>query len=412
MGHPVYWIALQQVLGVPGKNLRTLLDFFGDAEGVFEATEQQLRRCPGLTPQKISAILSQSFTQANAIWEECVATGITVITPDDIRYPSGLYNLPEIPCALYIKGKLPQFDRIPAISIVGTRKPTVYGELVCRRISSVLAVAGVTVVSGGALGIDGIAHHAALEANGCTVAVLGCGINYQYLYKHRGLREKIVQKGALISEYPPQTPATRYTFPVRNRIIAALSLGTVVIEAGEKSGSLITADFALEQGKEVFAVPGSVMSPNFLGSNRLISQGATPVFGGLDVLEHYQREYYGVLQMHKAQELHQQHLKEMLVVASPSESVWQRKADQKNQPPTPSKLPVLPKNMPTAQGKDLSDAGLVVYNSLLDAREGLSVDDLLAHTGLEIAVLLRELTRLELKGYILKSPAGKYQIEN
>ena len=407
MNHPVYWIALQTALGVHSKKLSVLMDFFEDAEGVFEATPEELKRCPTLTEKELAGLLSRPFDAAKAMWEECVATGITPIGPDHPRYPQGLRNIPDMPCVLYVKGDLPRFDRRLSISVIGTRKPTTYGKLVCERIASVLATAGVTVVSGGALGLDSVAHRAAMDAGGTTVAVLGCGINYDYLRENKTLRDAICQHGALVSEYPPRSPATRYTFPARNRLIAALSQGTVVVEAGEKSGTLITADYALEQGKDVFALPGSVMSPSFKGSNRLISQGATAVFSGLDVLGRYRHEYFNDLNLDKATELHKKQIGEMLTI-------------EEAPPPTEEMLAALgvsvslkpsePKNLVKPTPKGLSEPATLVYNTLL-GEDGLPLHLLVERTQLETPALLRELTKLEMNGYITKDPAGNYHIE-
>jgi len=405
MSHPLYWVALQLALGIPSRKLTVLTDFFGDAEGVFEADEAELKRCPTLTKREIADILKRPFVQARKIWDECQASGIRILTPEDGLYPDSLRNIPDMPCVLYVKGDLPRFDRAPAISVVGTRKPTVYGKMVCRRIASVLAAAGVTVISGGALGIDSCSHVAAIEAKGKTVAVLGCGINSSYLRSNGALRDLISQNGALLSEYPPRTPASRYTFPTRNRLIAALSLGTVIIEAGEKSGSLITADQALEQGKDVFVVPGSVMSPAFHGSNRLIADGATAVFSGLDILEAYKHDYFGSLQMNKAIALHKEHLKEQVVYVEPMTTLAEKPAK------TVKSAPKKEKNTPRPIGKDLSETAGLVYNTLLDA-DRLGLADLLARTGIDAPRMMRELTKLELDGCVTKDPDGCYHIVN
>ncbi len=400
MSHPAYWIALQAALGYHSKKVAGLMDFFGDAEGVFEATEREIQICPVLNDKEKAAILARPFQTSKAIWEECVKSDITPIGPDHPHYPDGLRNIPDMPCVLYVKGHLPRFDQMPAISVIGTRKPSVYGKLVCERVASVLAVAGVTVVSGGALGLDSVAHQAALDVDGTTVAVLGCGINYNYLKQNQPLRDDICKKGAIVSEYAPKAPATRYTFPARNRLIAALSLGTVVIEAGEKSGTLITADHALEQGKDVFALPGNIMSPTFKGSNRLISQGANPIFSGLDVLKKYEHEYFNRLNMNKAIALHKEHLKDMILV-------------EQAQLPKQTALPKeKPKKLAQPAPKGLSETAALVYNILSGADSGLSLDQLLEQTDLPAPVLLRELTKLELDGCIEKDPAGNYMIEN
>lgn len=406
MSHPLYWIALQLALGIPSRKLKALLDFFGTAEAVFNAPDAKLRLCPVLTERERRRILEKPYQAARKIWDACVACGIFVLTPEHPGYPESLWNIPDMPCVLYGKGCLPPLNRIPAISIVGTRKPTVYGEIVCRRMASVLAAAGMTVISGGALGLDAVAHKAAMETGGQTVAVLGSGIESSYLRAHRPLREEIARHGALLSEYPPHAPATRYTFPARNRLIAALSLGTVVVEAGEKSGSLITADYALEQGKDVFALPGSIMSPNYKGSNRLISDGAIPVFSGLDVLDYYKNEYCGVLQMNRAEQLHRSHLEEMVVIQEPCDPRTQEKP-----PCQPKKTPVAVKKQPPRDTKDLPEGVRLVYNTILDT-EGVALEDLVERMGKTPAEILRALTKLEMRGWIEKDPTGCYKIVN
>jgi DNA processing protein len=436
MTHPMYWIALQLVLGIASKKLRTVLDFFRDAEEVFEASPMELSACPALNQKDVTAILQKPFAKAKEIWDTCERLGISVITPDDVLYPENLWHIPDMPCVLYVKGRMPRFDRLPAVSIVGTRKPTVYGRLVCQRVASVLAVAGVTVISGGAMGIDATAHKATLDVGGITLAVLGCGIDYPYLKENQSLRQQITQKGALISEYPPKTPPTRRSFPIRNRLISALSAATVVIEAGEKSGSLITANCALEQGKEVFALPGSVMSPSFLGSNRILSQGAHPVFSGLDVLKLFAREYFNVIDMNRARELHRKHLEDMLVIRhsefavdeEDSEEIFEENSEEsfptfrvtvlESAPKSegfPDEIeensPKFVKKTPKPLPKDLSEAGQVVYNALLDAGK-LTLAALSEATDLTTVILMQELTLLELNGYVEKDGVGEYKLVN
>lgn len=408
MSHPLYWVALQTALGIPSRKLSALLAFFGSPEAVFEASEHELTRCKALTEREIKGILEKPYRKARQIWDDCKENGIWILTPEDVSYPAVLRNIPDMPCVLYGKGQLPSFQTTPAISVVGTRKPTVYGKLVTQRITSVLAAAGMVVVSGGAVGIDSAAHTAALAVEGTTVAVLGCGIANNYLRANRQLRSQIAESGALISEYPPREPASRYTFPIRNRLIAALSLGTIVIEAGEKSGSLITADCALEQGKDVFAVPGSIMSPTFQGSNRIISEGAIPIFSGLDILHYYENDPSCQFHMERAQALQQSYNREMLITHEGSpvslpekENVGKFEAARQ---PSAKKLKV-------ATGKDLSETAFRVYNTILDT-DGIGLNDIVEGAKLPVPQVLEELTDLEIDGWIEKDPAGQYRIVN
>ncbi len=415
MSHPLYWVALQAALGIPCRKLSGLLAVFGNPEAVFEATKEQLISCGLLKPNQIQAILDKPYARAKEIYYDCKAGGIDIYTPEHPLYPNRLRNMVDMPCVLYGKGTLPKIDGKPVISIVGSRKPTKYGKIVAGRIASVLGVAGAVVVSGGALGIDSVAHEGAMEVGGTTVAVLGCGISAPYLSSNRKLREDIVTHGCLLSEYPPKEPATRFTFPIRNRLIAALSVGTVVVEAGAKSGSLITADCALEQGKDVFVVPGSVLSPGFEGSHTLISNGATAVFGGLDVLKTYERQFYGDLNMEAAGELHAKHLQERLVVengqlpayCAPAQQKKEENREEKREKKSNSSLSH--KKIKPDAGKDLSEPALRVYNIISDAKTIL-LADIIAGAGLPPHQVLRELTALEVEGLVEKGPAGQYTL--
>jgi len=216
--------------------------------------------------------------------ERLALAGIKVLTWDSEEYPINLRNIHDPPPVLYIKGELlPEDDW--AVAVVGTRRASVYGKEAARRLSTDLAQNGVTVVSGLAAGIDAIAHQAALDAGGRTLAVLGSSVDIIYPEQNLRLAQQVQEQGALISEYPLGTPPERSNFPPRNRIISGLSLGTVVVEAGARSGALITADFGLEQGREVFAVPGSIFQRSCEGTNRLIQDGAKPVLSVNDILE-------------------------------------------------------------------------------------------------------------------------------
>ncbi len=417
MSHPLYWIALQQALGVPSRRLNALLTLFGSPEGVFAASEAELARTPGITRREAAAILAKPYAAAKAVWASCRRHGITPITPEHPHFPERLRQLTDCPCVLYVQGSPELLTALPAISVVGTRKPTPYGLAVTRRIVAVLAAAGMLVVSGGALGIDAAAHTAALEVGGKTAAVLGCGLANDYLRANQKLRETIAATGVLLSEYPPAAPATRYSFPVRNRIIAALSLGTLVTEAGEKSGSLITAGCALELGRDVFALPGSALSPAFVGSNRLITDGAVPVFSGLDVLHYYENDPSCAFHMARAEELNRTLQQQVVTVADPQErpegeqrekreeEKRQKKREKERNPAPPP--PECQKNADERQ-KDLSEPARRVYNRILDAG-GLPLDDIVRAAGLSSGEALRLLTELELEGLLQKEPTGLYR---
>lgn len=412
MSHPLYWVALQAALGPACRKVSALLSVFATPEGVFEATQQELKQSGVLTPKQIENILAKPYEKAKEIYYDCKQAGISIYTPDHPLYPNRLRHIEDMPCVLYGKGTLPKLDDKPVFGVVGSRKPTSYGALVARRIAQVLGVSGAVVVSGGALGIDSVAHAGAIEVGGTTIGVLGCGLLDPYLSSNRNLRKSIEENGCLLTEYPPREPATRYTFPARNRLISALSLGIVVVEAGKKSGSLITADFAAEQGKDVFAVPGSIMSPNFEGSNALITNGAVSVFGGLDVLKYYERDYAADLDMKQAAALHQKQLKERLVVENGQlPDYCHPVSEEKREEPkeNPPKISSSHKKIPQDAGKHLSEPALRVYNTILDAKTIL-LTDIIAAANLPPHQVLRELTALEVEGLIEKGPAGMYSL--
>jgi len=236
---------------------------------------------PGLTEKLV--VVQQGRAFANEI-ARLQATGTSVMTLGDGDYPQALRWIPEPPPVLYMRGTLRYEDGL-AVAVVGSRRPSPYGQLAAQRLSAELAQYGLTVVSGLARGIDSLAHRGALQAGGRTIAVLGSGINVVYPPEHRRLYDAISAQGAVVSEFPCDTKPDRWNFPRRNRIISGLALGTLVVEASDHSGSLHTARHALEQGREVFAVPGRIDVPSSRGTNDLIKRGAKLVAGIDDILE-------------------------------------------------------------------------------------------------------------------------------
>lgn len=279
-----YWVGFNFVKGIGAVRFRALLDFFGSLELAWEAPREALINA-GLSP-KIVEHLQQVRSQISLekIWERLQNLGIDVLTWQDEKYPTRLREIDQPPPVLYVRGCLEPEDEW-AVAVVGTRRVTSYGRQVTEEVGRVLAHSGVTVVSGLARGVDSIAHQAALKAGGRTIAVLGNGVDRIYPPEHRRLAEEIMNQGALISDYPPGTPPDSTNFPPRNRIISGMALATVVVEAGDTSGALITATFAAEQGREVFAVPGSILAPQSRGTNRLIRDGATPLLEAKDILD-------------------------------------------------------------------------------------------------------------------------------
>jgi DNA processing protein len=279
-----YWVAFSLVKGIGAVRFQALLDYFGDPQIAWGAPTGALRDI-GLSEKVIENLVNvRSSVDLDRIWDQIESKGISILIQSDQGYPQHLKELNQPPPVLYTQGDLIA-DDVWAIAIVGTRRVTAYGRQVAEDIAGGLARNGLTIISGLARGVDSIAHQAALNAGGRTIAVLGSGIDRIYPPENRELAEKIVAHGALISEYFPGTAPEASNFPQRNRLISGLSMAVIVIEAGQSSGALITASFAADQGREVFAVPGNINSPASMGTNRLILDGAHPVLSVDQVLE-------------------------------------------------------------------------------------------------------------------------------
>jgi len=279
------WIGLSLVPGVGPKRFLSLLNHFGSPKEVFSARLAELEKIPD-----IGEMTAQSIKNFNS-WEEAEKQslkvgkdGIRFITLKSEEYPSGLKNIYDPPPYLFVKGEIIKEDS-KALAIVGTRLPSPYGRLIAEKITCELAERGITIVSGFARGVDSISHHYALESKGRTIAVFGSGLDVTYPPENKRLAERIEKNGALISEFLLGTEPEGNNFPKRNRLISGLSLGVIIIEAGIKSGALLTAQLALEQGREVFAIPGNISSKGSQGTNWLIKNGATLVTRAEDVLE-------------------------------------------------------------------------------------------------------------------------------
>ena len=279
-----YWVAFNRIPGIGRARYAALEAYFGSLELAWAAGPAELQRA-GLDRRTISFIQARRpGIDPDAVLSDLAARNIEPLTWHDSRYPDRLNQIYDRPPVIYVRGEIKERDDW-SVAVVGTRKPTAYGREMAHALSTELARNGITVVSGLARGIDAVAHHAALEAGGRTIAVQACGLDMVYPPEHQRLAEQIAASGALITDYPLETRPRQDHFPRRNRIMSGLTLGTLVIEADEKSGALITASYALEQNREVFALPGNVTSPNSRGVNRLIQDGAKLVTRVEDVLE-------------------------------------------------------------------------------------------------------------------------------
>lgn len=283
----LYYIWLTQGIGYCNPKVKFIYELYPDVESLYVGGEQELRLCGIFTENEIRKLTSTKLTKAEAVLKKCQELNFKVYDISMEEYPQCLRDIAEPPAVIYVSGELPDVDNMHSVSVIGTRKATVYGVRTAFTLGAHLSKAGFAIVSGGALGIDSAAHKGVLQEKGKAICVLGCGIDYDYLMENRNLRNVISQTGALVSEYPPGVPAVSHNFPQRNRIISALSQGVVVVEAPKKSGTMITVDFALKQGRDVFAVMGNVDSPYSAGTNQLIKEGAIPVTNWQDVAEYY-----------------------------------------------------------------------------------------------------------------------------
>lgn len=380
-GDVKYWLALKSVEGVGDTLFGPLLERFGSPAAVFSASVHELAGVPKMCKQSAEAILA--FKDWDVILRRMDVlnqAGIRIVTFLDESYPRHLLNIYDRPALLYVAGHL-QSDDI-SIAIVGSRHASTYGKYTTDRISRELALRGATIVSGMARGIDSSAHRGALAAKGRTVAVLGSGLDVIYPPENKKLFDAIVQQGAVVSEYPPGTQPLPFHFPARNRIISGMSYGVLVVEAGEKSGSLITAKLAMEQGREVFAIPGPIDSASSRGANSLIKQGAKLIDSVDDILDEILPQ----------------------LERTAREPVSQgSKADQTgSEQSLPEKHGIHKRDAPEKDGEAL----LPVDRKILEAIAGgkTHADDIIKVTGIPPAEALGALMRLELKGRVLQQP--------
>ena len=279
-----YWIGFNLVRGIGAVRFQQILSYFGDLSIAWEAPAEAFQKA-GLPARALNNFLKlRKEINLDAVYDSILEDDVTVMTLMDDDYPRLLREIDQAPPVIYVKGRLSPADEF-AVAMVGTRRVTAYGQQIARDVSLFLAGHGLTIVSGLARGVDGLVHQHALKAGGRTIAVLGSGVDVIYPPEHRKLAEAICENGAVISDYPMGTKPDGVNFPPRNRIISGLSLATIVIEAGARSGALITADFAVEQGRDVFAVPGNILSPASMGTNALIQKGAYALVSPQDVLD-------------------------------------------------------------------------------------------------------------------------------
>lgn len=297
MDSRVYWIWMQQAVPPGSPSADELLRAFGSARAVYGAGTDELSACSFLSGTEQRALRDKSLDGPAALLKRALSGGDWLLTPEDALYPALLRLIEGVPLVLYGRGEMPDLNLLPAVAMVGTRRLTAYGREATARVAYGLARGGMLVVSGGALGGDGTAHEAALEAGGITIAVQGCGLDADYPRPHAELRRRIAKAGAVITEFPPGTPPEGRNFPLRNRLLSGMTLGTCVTEAPERSGALITARRAFEQGRDVFAVAGDMLSGRSPGTDGLIRQGGQLIRGCREILEEYFPRFPDILQL-------------------------------------------------------------------------------------------------------------------
>lgn len=372
----IAWLTLSLIPELGPRSLWKLYQAFGGAEPILSASEMELIGKSSIKPQTARAIVGKrTLRDPFKEWNRIRHYGVQFITWEDEEYPALLRHIPYPPLFLFAKGAY-RPEHAAAVAIVGTRNASVKGLIIAEKLATDLAKHGVTVVSGLAVGIDSAAHRGALKAGGETIAVMGSGLDVPYPRMNRDLMEQIARSGVVFSEYPLGTPPERWRFPLRNRIVSGLSAGVVVVEAGVKSGALITARLALEQGREVFAVPGSISDERAAGSNKLLKEGAKLVENVKDILEECSSWF--------------KDLSNMVV-------------EFRGKTQTIGHLP----ERTEGDFKNLGDEELRILEIL--GGEPKHVDRICEKTGLSCSSVLSLLTKMELKGWVRQLP-GKYFI--
>ena len=379
----LYWLWLTTMQGVSNSEITALFEQFDDIEEIYKRTDFIDVR--GIRPSAKRALKDKNLKKAKAVFEKSEKTGAQILTFDDTRYPDLLRTIENPPYVIYIKGEIMNWDRLLTVGVVGTRDCTEYGIVATQNIVTPLAERGITIVSGMAGGIDTVAARSALSAGNKTIAVLGCGTDVVYPANNFELMNKIIQNGAVISEYPPGTPPKPKNFPQRNRIISGLSRGVLVTEAPLKSGALITARYALEQGRDIFSVPGSINKVTCRGTNSLLKNCAKAVLSAEDILEEY------IYEINRLQ------------IEKPSKIKGIFTGKKKEPVNNEIKLSINEKRY-----AGLSDDERVIISLLLE--RNMHIDDITRRCGFGASKLTPMLSMLEFGGFIQKIPGNNYKL--
>lgn len=408
----IHWIWLATRPGVSDRQKKLLLDYFDDPEDIFFAENKIYACVEGLTEDAAAALEDKDLKQAELILKECMHKGIHILTMHDGAYPARLKHIADPPVVLYYKGCLPDLDGSPVIAVVGTRKASGYGMTVAKRMGYQIARCGGIVVSGVASGVDGMAMRGALTAGTPVVGVLGCGADVVYPLSNRSLYADTEKCGCLITEFPPGTEPFKWNFPKRNRIISGLSNGVLVVEAPERSGALITARQAADQGRDVFVIPGNIDVPTCAGSNALLREGAISVMSGWDVVSEYAHLYPDrvtqdtapAIQTVTAEEMAEAENYPLKVAQKPRLPISKKVSDKKKaKKPIDNRQPPGYIDQRQAPPELTEDEKRIM--ELLDGER--LVDDLVAQLGLPTGKVLSALTMLQIKGLIRQLPGKR-----
>lgn len=416
----VHWIWLAHRPGLNDRMKLALLQHFQDPEDIYFADSGAFDQIPELSAEAKESLQDKILVPAEETLEICQREKIHLLTFRDAAYPARLKNITDPPILLYYKGILPDLDGSPIIGVVGTRKASAYGLTTAKRMGYQIGRCGGIVVSGMAYGIDGFAMTGALTSGQPVVGILGCGADIVYPPSNRALFQDTERYGCILSEFAPGVPPMKWNFPKRNRIISGLSCGVLVVEAPEKSGALITARQALNQGRDVFVVPGNIDVPSFEGSNHLLRDGAIPVFSGWDVVSEYEALYPDKVRR-DASPVQQTAYPDEVIKASEPEKYASKVAQKPRQPE--KKQTDIEKSHKKVIDKPASSPYIDVNNTLPKLSEGETaivsllkngerlVDDVIAETGMGTGKVLAMLTMLELKGVICRLPGKRISIK-
>lgn len=409
MDERLYWLWLQSVLGYAGKS-KSLLDAFGTARNFYEAGDSAWKDFFGTRKRAYKNCSAKAPGDFRDTVNFCDEHGLKIITPDSEYYPKNLLDIEDFPVVLFVRGDYKCFNETDAFGVIGSRTPCVYGEKAAKNIVADLGCRDILIVSGGAVGIDSIAHKAAMSSGGKTVLVMGCGHGYDYLPENAALRKRVTRQGAVISEYPPFTAVTPGSFPQRNRIISGMSKAVVIIEAAEYSGTFSTARHAKKQGRDIYVLPGDIESGNFAGSNRLVTEGARAIFSGADILvaagllseaERHSGEKSG----NAFESIDEKSTEGKSYIRKNKRKKPEVSEEKKIEEKIQEKTENIAKNLPAGISKNAE----IVYNIMSDGINDL--DGIKRQAQLEVRHVLVALTELEILGFAENCSPGCYRIK-